>query len=118
LHAIKFGLLYAVLDQHAAIEEGDISRGIALERRVLAAQEPGQEPLEAVLKGKAIELWSDGERFFLIADEEDAARLGEPRGSVYTAAEVRLITRITDAKVVREIHSYKRRFNGGLTGPA
>lgn len=30
LHAIKFGLLYAVLDRHAAIEEQDISRGITL----------------------------------------------------------------------------------------
>ena len=89
-----------------------------LERQALGPRMPAeQESLEAVLKGKAIELWSDGERFFLVADEEDAARLGESRGSVYTAAEARLITRITDAKVVREIHSYKRRFNGGLTGP-
>ena len=30
LHAIKFGLLYAILDRHHQVEVGDISRGIAL----------------------------------------------------------------------------------------
>ena len=38
------------------------------------------EPLETTLKGRAIELWSDlaGERLFIVADEEDAAKLGCP----------------------------------------
>ena len=72
------------------------------------------KPLEDVVKGRAIELWSDalGERFWLVADEADAARLGEPRGTVYTAAEARRVVQITDAATVAEIHSWKRRFDG------
>jgi hypothetical protein len=49
--------------------------------------------LEDVLKGRAIELWFDasGETFWLVADEADAAKLGERRGTVYTAAEARRV---------------------------
>lgn len=77
----------------------------------------GADSLEMVLKGKAIELWSDlcGEVLWLVADEDDVARLGEPRGSVYTAAEARMICRITDPKMVREIHAYKRKFDGKVS---
>lgn len=81
--------------------------------------EPEGEPeLEAVLKGRAIELWSDarGERFWLVADEEDAKRLGEPRGIIYTAAEARRVVQIGDAAVVSEIHNWKRRFEGVIRG--
>jgi hypothetical protein len=71
-------------------------------------------PLEDVLRGRAIELWSDalGEKFWLVADEADAARLGEPRGTVYTAAEARCLVRIGDPAAVAEIHAWKRRFEG------
>lgn len=50
-----------------------------------AIDQPNEpEPLEGVLKGLAIELWSDrAGRLFIVADEEDARRLGEPRGTVY-----------------------------------
>jgi hypothetical protein len=70
--------------------------------------------LEEVLRGRAIELWSDalGERFWLVADEEDAAKLGEPRGNVYTAAEARRVIQIGDPAIVREIHQWKRTFDG------
>ena len=70
--------------------------------------------LEDVLRGRVIELWSDalGERFWLVADEADAAKVGEPRGAVYTAAEARLIIAVNDASVVAEIHRWKRRFDG------
>jgi hypothetical protein len=70
--------------------------------------------LEDVLRDSAIELWSDAtsERFWLVADEADAAKLGEPRGSIYTAAEARRIIQIGDPAVVREIHEWKRTFNG------
>jgi len=73
-------------------------------------------PLEAVLKGHAIELWSDalGERFWLVADEADAATLGEPRGSVYTAAEARLVIQIADPASVAEVHAFKRIFKVGI----
>lgn len=71
-------------------------------------------PLEDVLKGRAIELWSDalGEKFWLVADEADAARLGEPRGAVYTAVEARRVVRVGDPAAVAEIHAWKRRFEG------
>ncbi len=70
--------------------------------------------LEEVLRGRAIELWCDalGERFWLVADEEDAAKLGEPRGNVYTAAEARKVVQIGDPASVHEIHEWKRRFDG------
>jgi hypothetical protein len=71
-------------------------------------------PLEDVLKGRAIELWSDGlgEKFWLVADEADAARLKEPRGTIYTAAEARRLVRIGDPATVAEIHAWKRQFDG------
>ena len=70
--------------------------------------------LETFLKGSAVELWSDalGERFWLVADEEDAAKLGEPRGTVYTAPEARRVIQIGDPATVAEIHEWKRRFDG------
>jgi hypothetical protein len=72
------------------------------------------DKLETVLKGLAIELWSDalGERFWLVADEADAAKLGERRGTVYTAAEARRVVQIGDSATVAEIHDWKRRFDG------
>jgi len=80
---------------------------------VTAEPEP-QPRLETVLKGHAIELWSDslGERFWLVADEADAARLGEPRGTIYTAAEARRVVRVSDPAIVAEIHAWKRQFDG------
>ena len=73
--------------------------------------------LESVLKGLAIELWSDAaDRLFIVADEDDARRLGEPRGSVYTAAEMRRVVQIRDPAIVLEIHEWKRTFNGRLLG--
>jgi hypothetical protein len=84
----------------------------ALERPKKSTQ---LEPLEDVLRGLAIEVWSDAAgRLFLVADEEDARRLGEPRGIVYTAAELRRVIQINDPAVVREIHQWKRTFNGRL----
>ena len=71
------------------------------------------EPLEDVLKGLAIELWSDAAGcLFIVADEDDARRLGEPRGTVYTAAEIRRVVQIGDPAIVLEIHEWKRKFNG------
>jgi hypothetical protein len=71
------------------------------------------EPLEDVLKGLVIELWSDATgRLFIVADEDDARRLGEPRGTVYTAAEMRRVVQVGDPAIVAEIHAWKRRFDG------
>jgi len=70
------------------------------------------ESLEDVLKGMAIELWSnDAGCLFIVADEEDARRLGEPRGIVYTADELRRVVQIGDPAIVLEIHEWKRRFD-------
>ncbi|MFN0171526.1 MAG: hypothetical protein ACKV22_34345 [Bryobacteraceae bacterium] len=84
------------------------------EIQTMAAQEP--DSLESVLKGLAVELWSDATgSLFLVADEEDARRLSEPRGTVYTADEVRRIVQIGDPETVLEIHEWKRTFNGTVT---
>ena len=88
---------------------------LSIARRALDRREkPMQpEPLEDVLKGLAIELWSDAAgSLFIVADEDDARRLGEPRGTVYTAAEMRRVVQIGDPATVLEIHEWKRTFNG------
>lgn len=69
-------------------------------------------PLEEVLKGRALELYlTDGDRLFIVADEEDAATLAEPRGTVYTAAELRRIIRVNDPELVAEVRHWKQEFN-------
>src|SRR3984893_15024129 len=69
--------------------------------------------LEDVLKGSVIELWSDAAGgLFIVADEDDARRLGEPRGTVYTAAEMRRVVQIADPAIVLAIHEWKRAFSG------
>ena len=79
------------------------------------------KPLEIVLKGRAVELWStvDG-RLFLVADEDDArrtiARFGARRGEVYTAAEARRIIAVNDPEAVAEIREWKRQFDGLIGG--
>lgn len=84
----------------------------ALEQRQELTHSPA---IEDVLKGLAIELWSDAAgALFIVADEDDALRLGERRGNVYTAAEVRRVVQIGDPAIVREIHEWKRTFDGRL----
>ena len=69
-------------------------------------------PLEEALQGQAVELYlADGDRLFIVADEADAAKLGEPRGTIYTAAEARRIVQIADPSVVAEVHRWKRKFD-------
>jgi hypothetical protein len=89
-----------------------IAREVMRERQAHQGPEAAKT-LEAVLKGLAIELWADalGERLWLVADEEDASLLGEPRGSIYSAAEVRRIVQVVDPNVVAEVHRWKREFN-------
>lgn len=74
-------------------------------------------PTDEVLKGLAVELYlADGDRLFIVADEADAAKVGEPRGIVYTAAEARGIVQIDDPSLVTEVHRWKREFNATLRG--
>jgi len=85
-----------------------IARG-ALER----PKEPRKaESLEDVLKGLAVELWSDAAGcLFIVANEEDALRLGERRGSVYTSDELRRVVQIRDPATVFQIHEWKHAFD-------
>jgi hypothetical protein len=91
----------------------DLAKTALADTQPAAEQESGS--LESVLRGLAIELWSDAAGgLFIVADEDDARRLGEPRGTVYTAAEMQPVVQITDPAIVLEIHEWKRTFNGRL----
>jgi hypothetical protein len=84
-----------------------------------ALDRPGDSPtpacLDDLLKGFAIELWSDtAGTLFIVADEDDAKRLATPRGTVYTASEVRRVIQIKDPAIVFEIHEWKRKFDGSV----
>ena len=90
-----------------------------LTERALSADEEETPALEDVLRGKAVELWSDtAGRLFIVANEADARRLmaesDARRGEVYTADEVRRICSISDRDTVHEVHAWKRRFDGRL----
>ncbi len=79
------------------------------------------EPLEVVLKGRAVELWPTAAgRLFLVADEDDPrrtiTRFGAQRGEIYTAAEARRIIAVNDPAAVAEIHDWKRQFDGKIGG--
>jgi hypothetical protein len=88
----------------------DLAKTVVVQTQPMAQLESGS--LERVLKGLAIELWSDAAgRLFIVADEDDARRLGEPRGTVYTTAELRRVVQIGDPATVLEIHEWKRKFN-------
>ena len=87
----------------------DLERAAGMKARRAAAD------LEAVLKGRTVELYLiDGDKLFIVADEADAERLGEPRGSAYTAQEARRVVALKDPGIVREVHAWKRRFNAIL----
>ena len=88
-------------------------------RDLKAARVPeNTELLERVLKGQAIELWSDStsESYWLVADEHDAAALAERRGVIYTASEAQRIIEIADPEIVAEIRRWKRQFDATLVG--
>ena len=74
---------------------------------------------ETTLKGRAVELWRDGNRFFLVADEEDALeamkRFGARRGEVWTRSELELVARFQDQAIRNEIAAIKRETDGSLS---
>ena len=91
-----------------------------------SGQQPEQNPAELspsdALKGYAVCLCSDlgGENLWIVADEQDAERLieqGERRGAIYTRAESRLVTRIDDPEIVKQVHAFKREFNTRMLPP-
>ena len=75
--------------------------------------------LEGTLKGTAVclALDSTGERLWIVADEEDARRLGEPRGETFTAEEVRIIARIDDPHIVEDIRQFKKLAKAEMKDP-
>ena len=75
---------------------------------------PEIRPLEDVLKGRAVELYADGDMLFIVADEDDAERLGRCGATVYTLAEVRLVVQIADPLIVAEVHRWKKHINGTI----
>ena len=66
-----------------------------------------------------MELWRDGRRFFLVADEQDAKeamqRFGAHRGEVWTGAELELVASIPDQAMRDELESFKRQLGGCLS---
>ena len=75
--------------------------------------------LPAIDKGQAVCLYSDlvGENLWIAADEDDAQILvsqGEQRGQIYTPEEVRLIIRIADPEVVKQVHTFKSELNARM----
>jgi hypothetical protein len=82
----------------------------------------GTGELAPSLKGQAVELWRDGRRFFLVADEPDAQeamrRFGAHRGEVWTSGELELVASIPDQATRDEVESVKREMDGCLSPSA
>ena len=105
----------------------DIARKVLARRKAERLDEqPEQNPAEAppsdALKGHAVALYCDliRETLWLVVDEQDAQRLieqGERRGAIYTRAESRLVTRIKDPEIVKQVHAFKREFNTRMLPP-
>lgn len=74
-----------------------------------------EPPLEQLLKGQAIELWSPiTENIWLVADEEDAQHLMHPRHVVYTAEEFRLLLKLPPGTAA-EVHAWKQGLGATIT---
>jgi len=71
------------------------------------------------LKGQAVELWRSGERFFVVADEEDARlamdRLRAKRGEIWTGEELEQVARLEDQAARDLIQRFKRQLDGTVT---
>ena len=54
------------------------------------------------------------ETVWIVADEDDAKLLGEPSGTVYTAAEAVCVVAVADPETVAEIHKWKKAFDATI----
>lgn len=99
----------------------DILRNRKAEALALLNAEPSPQsavivPKGGRLKNHAVELWRKGERYFIVADEEDAllakSRLRASAGEIWTAQEVEIVAQIEDKASREEIQRFKRAFNG------
>jgi hypothetical protein len=90
-------------------------------RREKAAAMLALEPTPsgaAYLKGRAVELWRTGDRFFLVADDDDRQVLiergvGMP-GEVWTPHELELIARLPDQETRDSVDHTKRVIGGRI----
>ena len=87
---------------------------------LLTAEQPSQPDLRTFrLKDHAVELWRNGERYFIVADDEDAglviSRLKASVGEVWTGQEIEIGARIEDQTLRDEIQRFKRELNGRVT---
>lgn len=87
---------------------------------LLTAEQPSQPDLRTFrLKDHAVELWRNGERYFIVADDEDAglaiSRWKASVGEVWTAQEIEIVARIEDQALRDEIQRFKRELNGRVT---
>jgi len=103
----------------------DVLRNCKAEAITLLNAEPSPQSGVIVseggrLKNHAVELWRKGERYFIVADEEDAAlaktRLKASAGETWTAPEVEIVAQIEDQASRDEIQRFKRKFNGRVRG--
>ena len=99
----------------------DIARRIMAEHDA-ARSSPHPPPerddtLEKILKGHAVALYCNRleQTLWIVADEEDAKLLGEPRGCVYTPGEVEVVVVISDRDTATKIHELKRKFNAKIS---
>ena len=109
-------MAHMALTAHRERSGGRIVDYLEIARRAAAEAATDDGDLVAVLRGRAIELWSDaaGQRIFIVADERDAALLNERRGEVLTVDELRLVVKITDPASAAEVLRWKRTFDGSL----
>lgn len=99
------------MDIEAYVEE--LARCAATDA-VLASE--ASEKQAGDLKGRAVELWRDGRRLFVVADEHDAQlvmrRLSASPGEVWTGGELELVAKITDQAIRDEVAAWKRATDG------
>lgn len=80
---------------------------------LLAAAQPPLAYLQSLrLKDHAVELWRKGDRYFVVADEEDAdltiSRLNASATEVWTAQEIEIVAQIEDQGLRDEVQRFKR----------
>ena len=85
---------------------------------------PSADPMlpQSSLKGQAVELWREGHRYFVVADEADAQetmrRFGARRGGIWIPAELELVASIKDQAIRDDVAGFKRQLDGRLSSCA
>ena len=61
--------------------------------------------------------WEHGQKTVKPGGHPSGRAQGERRGAIYTRAESRLVTRIKDPEIIKEVHAFKREFNTRVLPP-